>query len=276
MVSRVARSFEFFVLFAVCCLLSVPASAAVPHLIRYQGQASDANGVPLEGPYSLTFRLYNAETLGTVLWQETPSNVSISKGHFSVLLGQVTPLNVDWSAPLWLSIQVGTGTELSPRQRITSVPLALRAAVAESLAGGGTDISARVYNSASISVASGTWTALTFNSELWDTDNIHDTATNTGRLTAKTPGKYLIYATLRFEPDNTGVRRLHIYLNGRSIAQQSTDALVEGRTNLAIATHYNLAANDYVELVVYQNSGRALPVEAAGDESLAFGMVKLP
>ena len=35
--------------------------------------------------------------------------------------------------PLWISIQVGTDPELSPRQQITSVPLAIRAERAEQL-----------------------------------------------------------------------------------------------------------------------------------------------
>jgi hypothetical protein len=108
--------------------------AQVPHLIRYQGQAEDTNGVPLQGPYNLTFRFYNAETLGTVLWTETHNSVQLQGGHFSVLLGQVTPLNVDWGQPSWLSLQVNTTSELSPRQRISSVPLALRAETAENLA----------------------------------------------------------------------------------------------------------------------------------------------
>ena len=112
--------------------LSAPASAAVPHLIRYQGQAVDSNGVPLEGPYTLTFRLYDAETVGTVKWQEAQPNVALTGGHFSVLLGQVQSLDgVDWSQPLWLSVQVNGEPELAPRQRITSVPLALRAETAE-------------------------------------------------------------------------------------------------------------------------------------------------
>jgi len=107
--------------------------AAVPHLVRYQGQAVDSQGVPLQGPYTLTFRLYDADTAGTIVWQESQANVPLNKGHFSVLLGQVTALNVDWSQSLWLSIQVGTDPELLPRQRITSVPLAIRAEVAEGL-----------------------------------------------------------------------------------------------------------------------------------------------
>ena len=115
-----------------CLALSAAASAAVPHLIRYQGQAVDSNGVPLEGPYTLTFRLYDAETVGTVKWQEAQLNVTLAGGHFSVLLGQVQSLDgVDWSQPLWLSVQVNGEPELAPRQRITSVPLAIRAETAE-------------------------------------------------------------------------------------------------------------------------------------------------
>ena len=121
---------------ASCSLLlrTGVASAAVPHLVRYQGQAVDSNGVPLEGPYTLTVRLYNAETAGTQVWQETHAAVSLSGGHFSILLGQVTTLStVDWTQPLWLTVQVNTQPELTPRQRITSVPLAIRAEVAEGL-----------------------------------------------------------------------------------------------------------------------------------------------
>ena len=109
-----------------------PVLAQVPHLIRYQGQAVDANGVALEGPYTLTFRIYDAETSGTKLWEEAQANVPLSGGYFSVLLGQVTSLDpIDWSAPRWLSIQVNTDPELAPRQRMTSVPLAIRAETAE-------------------------------------------------------------------------------------------------------------------------------------------------
>ena len=113
-------------------LLPTSSFAEVPRLIRYQGQLEDAQGVPLEGPYTLTFRLYDAETAGTKVWEEAQANVPIEAGAFSVLLGQVTPLDVDWTQPRWVSIQVGEDAELAPRQRITSVPLAL---VAERLAG---------------------------------------------------------------------------------------------------------------------------------------------
>ena len=128
-------------LFSVCCLVltayclvlhSSPLYAEVPHLIRYQGQAVDSKGVPLEGPYTLTFRLYDVETGGTELWKEKQDAIQLTGGHFSVLLGQVTSLTpMNWDKPCWLSVQVNGEPELSPRQRITSVPLALRAERAE-------------------------------------------------------------------------------------------------------------------------------------------------
>ncbi len=111
------------------------ALAGVPHLIRYQGQAVDSQGVPLEGPYTLTFRLYDAATVGTKVWEEIQPNVPLQGGHFSVLLGQITSLTtMDWSQPRWLSIQVGTESELAPRQQITSVPMAIRAETSDKLA----------------------------------------------------------------------------------------------------------------------------------------------
>lgn len=104
------------------------AHAEVPHLIRYQGQAVDSQAVPLEGPYTLTFRLYDAEKAGNEIWQEQQVDVAIEGGYFSILLGQVQDLTpVDWTIAMWLSIQVNSDPELEPRQRITSVPLAITA-----------------------------------------------------------------------------------------------------------------------------------------------------
>ncbi len=133
------------------------ALAQVPHLIRYQGQAMDSQGVPLEGPYTLTLRLYNAETAGTKLWEEVQTNVPLTGGHFSILLGQVTPLDsMDWSAPCWLSVQVNTEPELTPRQRITSVPLAIRAETAEVVKTSGlTDGASRLMPAGAIILWSG-------------------------------------------------------------------------------------------------------------------------
>ena len=133
-IRRILRAVRSVFLCAVCCLLSASLiHAEVPHLIRYQGQAVDSNSVPLEGPSTLTFRLYDAATGGVKTWEEIQPDVPITGGRFSVLLGQITTLTVDWSIPYWLSVQAGTNPEMTPRQRITSVPLALRAEKADAL-----------------------------------------------------------------------------------------------------------------------------------------------
>jgi hypothetical protein len=139
---------------------------------------------------------------------------------------------------------------------------------------GGASRGARVYNSASISVANSTATALTFDSERDDSDTIHDTGSNTGRLTCKTAGIYLIYGTVRFAANATGFRELSIRLNGSTfVAQNLVPAPSSGACDVAIAAAYTLALTDYVELVATQTSGGALNVIAAGNYSPEFGMV---
>lgn len=108
--------------------------AQVPPLIRYQGTLVDAQNVPLEGAHTLTFRLYPAAIGGSAVWTEAQTSVPISRGVFNVLLGQVVPLTVAFEKEYWLSVQVDADGEMSPRQQLTSVPYAVRAAVAERLA----------------------------------------------------------------------------------------------------------------------------------------------
>jgi len=133
--------------------------------------------------------------------------------------------------------------------------------------------SARVYNNAVIAVANNSNVTLTFNKERWDTDTIHDTSTNTGRLTCKTAGIYHIYGSVQFEANATGNRYLIIRLNGSTvIASLGHTEVAAAVEDMSISTEYSLAVNDYVELVVYQNSGGALKVNAAANYSPEFGM----
>lgn len=105
-------------------------NAAVPHLINYQGRLTDTSGTPLNGSYNLTFRIYDTESAGNLLWEEAQSGVVIQKGIFSVLLGSVTNLNLTFDKPYWLEIKVGSEV-MSPRQRIASVGYAFMAEKAE-------------------------------------------------------------------------------------------------------------------------------------------------
>lgn len=136
---------------------------------------------------------------------------------------------------------------------------------------------ARVYNSANIShSSSGSWQALTFNSERYDNDTIHSTSSNTGRLTATTAGVYSITGHIQFDANATGVRGLELRVNGSTIIAQDLRASFATFGVVAtISAHYKLAATDYVELRAYQNSGGSLNMLATGNLSPEFAMAKV-
>lgn len=124
------------------------------------------------------------------------------------------------------------------------------------------DLGARVYHSVDQSLGNAATTVLAFNSELKDTDTIHSNSTNNSRLTCKTDGCYAIGGTVVFAANATGLRQILIRLNGATtIAVQRVPAN-SSDSILSVATHYTLSANDYVELLGYQNSGGSLNVVA--------------
>ena len=133
--------------------------------------------------------------------------------------------------------------------------------------------SARVYNNADISIANNTVIALTFNAERWDTDTIHDTSTNTGRLTCKTAGVYNIFANVAFNTNTTGYRSTLIRHNGSTTIGLCVSAPASGAYTIHnLSCQYSLAVNDYVEVVVQQTSGGALLVKTGLNYSPEFGM----
>lgn len=115
--------------FIFCCLFAVDygvSYAGVPHLINYQGRLTDKLGKPLEGAYNVTFRIYDAETAGSMLWEETHGGMVIEKGVFSVLLGSVIPLNLAFDKQYYLEIKIDSDV-MSPRQKMASVAYAISA-----------------------------------------------------------------------------------------------------------------------------------------------------
>lgn len=138
--------------------------------------------------------------------------------------------------------------------------------------------SARVFHSAAPSIANNAWQVLNFDSERFDTDTIHDTATNNSRLTCKTPGKYQITFFALFDAHATGWRGFQIKLNGATVIGDSrTDAIATAAiaTGQTVTTLYDLVLNDYVEAQVLQNSGAALNILAFGNISPEFMMVRV-
>lgn len=68
---------------------------------------------------------------GTALWSETHPAVTLTNGQFSVELGSITPINLDFSAKYYLGIQVGSDSEMTPRRPLSSVGYAFHALKAQ-------------------------------------------------------------------------------------------------------------------------------------------------
>jgi hypothetical protein len=116
------------------------------------------------------------------------------------------------------------------------------------------------------SISNSTVTALSFDSENFDTDGFHDNSTNNTRITipAGKGGKYLFTYLVRFAGNNSGRRDLALQING---TQGANFMRVQVNSDSGLATIYNatcllnLSAGDYVESIVIQTSGGALNVE---------------
>ena len=130
----------------------------------------------------------------------------------------------------------------------------------------------RVYHDAAQSIANGTETSLAFNSERYDTAAMHDTATNNSRITIGAAGLYVITTHIEFATNVTGQRYAFIRLNGATILAMQTGWEGAGGVGLYInlATTERLAAADYLEVRVYQNSGAALNVTSTARRSPEF------
>jgi hypothetical protein len=138
----------------------------------------------------------------------------------------------------------------------------------------------RVYHNTSPTVLTATHTALPFNSERFDTaggaaSTQHDNVTNNSRLTCRYAGKYQIGAGVEFGTSTAGLFRIvQLRLNGATMIAREVVAPSQN-TNLTPVTIYDLAVNDYVEVVVYQDSGSTMTLVSATDYAPLFWMVRV-
>ena len=126
--------FKLTVLLSLC--MATFAFGQIPQTMSYQGVLTEANGNPVNGSVSLTFKLYDAATGGTKLWEET-QQVTVTNGLFNVILGSVNPLTLPFDKPYWLGICVDGGAELTPRIELTSSPYSMTAQSAQTISGQG-------------------------------------------------------------------------------------------------------------------------------------------
>ncbi len=97
-------------------------SGDVQSYFPVQGRLTDASGKPLDGNFSITFRLYDVYTGGTALCSDT-NTVKVANGLFSTEVWGNCAGSIK-GAQLYLSIEVESNGEMDPRQPIFAVPYA--------------------------------------------------------------------------------------------------------------------------------------------------------
>lgn len=159
---------------------------------------------------------------------------------------------------------------------VTTVRLADGAVTAEKH---GAVPAARVTNSvAQAAMSVPTVNVLTFDSERFDTAGLHDSSANPTRLTAPIAGLYVVTANVSWDSmSNVGARELALRRNGTDIVARDVVAPspAPNTTEQTLTTVASLAAGDFVEVTLRQNSGGPLPVNAFAQHSPEFSMVWL-
>ena len=135
----------------------------------------------------------------------------------------------------------------------------------------------RATASAAQSIANATLTMVSFDTEDFDTDTIHDPTTNNTRLTCKTAGTYLIVGGVTVAANATGVRGISIKKNNTSYLGYGTpgNAGAGIQTSGGVIAMAALSVNDYVELEFYQSSGGALYSDRIAGAAPTFGMARV-
>jgi hypothetical protein len=121
---------------AIACAVAVAvsgfawhATATVSDYLPVGGMLTDLDGVPLDGPYEVTFALYDDYAAATPIWSETYTALDIDDGLFTVYMGTETPLAFEdliLAPGLWLGVTVGTDSEMD-RIELGTVPFAVEA-----------------------------------------------------------------------------------------------------------------------------------------------------
>jgi hypothetical protein len=117
-------------------------------------------------------------------------------------------------------------------------------------------VGCRLFNSGNLTITNNTITAVTWDSETFDTDGFHSTSTNTNRITIPSgkAGYYRISSDVSWQSNTTGARETRIRKNG-SVIFYNYQSFASGEFVMGNNIIVNLAETDYIELVVFQTSG---------------------
>ncbi|CAB1065552.1 hypothetical protein D1BOALGB6SA_10349 [Olavius sp. associated proteobacterium Delta 1] len=119
-----------FLLVAGMILMSFVATA-IPDSISIQGQLRDTDGAILTGSQDFTFRIYDAYTGGTKLFEQ---NNTLTLNDEGVYHAELKDFSLPFNETYYVGIKVNADPEMSPRINLTSAPYSIRSNVSDKVA----------------------------------------------------------------------------------------------------------------------------------------------
>ncbi len=156
--------------------------------------------------------------------------------------------------PQALSFKTGTGSTPTERLAIGSTGVIT----------GSSQPAASAHPSGAQSIPSGAFTAVTFNTNDWTQGSatVHDTGSNTSRFVAPAAGIYAFNAFASMLLDTPPYEYVCTILKNGATTLQTNSNPIDSTTVTNPTCRVNflvsMAANDYVEFTLYQNSGSAI------------------
>jgi hypothetical protein len=220
-----------------------------------------SNRVRLCGPASTADVQLDLQATAGTIYSSGGTNIAIADGGCNADTASACFDNIKQAAST-----TATGvTELSTDTEAKAMTDTARSLTPSNLAA--VFIGAQGMQSSVTSISSGSWTTVAFNTEGWDDAAFHDNVTNNSRLTIPSggDGRYLITAGAEMAMTDNGDYGIAIPLNGTrgTCVEYHDDGALTENSKLSISCIFNLAATNYVELQLFQQSGAAKNTVAA-------------
>jgi hypothetical protein len=123
----------------------------------------------------------------------------------------------------------------------------------------------RVNNASTQTLANNTNVVLNWDTEVFDNDNCHSTASNSSRFVPSRAGLWQIGACIEFDAVSSGTRAVQLMVNSSYVAIQQGAASPAGPQNtiLQLSVPYQLSTTDAVTVSAFQNSGASIGVSTS-------------
>jgi hypothetical protein len=135
----------------------------------------------------------------------------------------------------------------------------------------------QLTQSTSQSLGNNSWTSLLFDTTVYDNTGAHSTTSNTSRITAQTPGWYLVTGGASYLGNATGVRGVRLAKNAAPVQGSGVFLVPATTVQVTIAMPPAIVflngTGDYIELQGYQTSGAALGTNVGPDLDTAMTAV---